>query len=228
MNANIQVASSGIVYQPFVRRKSAARETWAKRFAEQGRHAYPEVSVPESTIDVDNLRHKYRGSYKEASSHEEKVALYARAASVQNLLVTWMLVADDEKAQIYECYKTEHAKADETREVHYYDEQSGQSLVAVPNGFIKADSVWDCQMKRASDNLNSSGDVVRNADELQRVVQEELNRQFLRTIAAKLQAAYAANAYDRLIFSVPTGMIAAIKERLSFNVQDCIVATHGY
>ena len=224
--------SGAALQAPAARRKGNPRpvalRTDSTRFPVQMARLRPQIPEPELAADDAALSGKYCGFYREALSHEDKVAMYARAANLPSLLVTWILVADGQKAQIYECRKAERPKGTETGSRCYYDEQSGRMLAPAPDGFIKAESALDCRVAPPGNGADSPGDYIRNTSELRRLIQEELHRQFLRAIAARLQQAYALSSFDRLVFSMPADMIPQLKEWLSFDVQDCIVAAHGY
>ena len=232
MNAILQTAFPHTVIQKYIsRRKNGPRAVAlrdAAKSAEQAASAYPEIQIQEPATNADSLSRDYCGFYREASSHEEKVAMYTRAAGLPHLLVTWILIADNQKAQLYECSKPMQPKKEEAgKQYYYYDERSGQTLAPVPHGFIEAESIPNGRMKRPGDATDSNADLFHNAYELRRFIQAELHRQFLRAIASKLQQAYEVHSFDRLVLAMPSGMVSELKKRLTYDVQDCIIVPSG-
>lgn len=161
--------------------------------------------------------------YQSALLHAKKVAMYECAAKLQQLLVTWVLISDDQQARIFECLNTDPP---EEQDLHaYYDKSTGQKLSLIPDGLIAAQTIDDYQIwldwRGAAWN---EGSTPFAAHELFDGIRGEIKRRFIRTIADRLQQACAKSAFDRLVLIAPTKMLSELHVHLDADVQDCIVS----
>lgn len=152
------------------------------------------------------------------------MAAYERAAQIQQLLVTWVLVADDSHAQIYECRKTmKNIPWGEANKHSCADEKSGYELMTVPNGVMEAETVdgYRTEYSRRGAGL-SSNRLSLNAHEPCEDIKEELRRRFIGAIAGNLQQAGAKNSFDRLVLMAPARMISELWGQSGNGVRDRI------
>ena len=193
------------------------------RHTERTSRASPAISARNLARNIES----FYGNDRSSLIHEGKIAMYEHAARLQQLLVTWVLIADGKRAQIYECRKTvQKIPLGGVNIHHYYDEKSGHGLVPVPNGVMESESIDDYQTGHdRRGTASSSNSSTHNTYEPHGDIAEELKQRFTRTIAGKLQNACADNLFDRLVLVAPARMISELRGRLSPAVQDRIVAT---
>jgi protein required for attachment to host cells len=159
------------------------------------------------------------------SPQEGRVAMYERAADLHKLLVTWVLVADGERAQIYECHKdTNGASYDEINRYPIYGDQTGYQFKLVPYGLIDEKTMTELHH---GDNWNqatsSSAIFTQNNDEIIENNYSKFGFRLESAIAYRLHLACLKDLFDRLVLVAPAGMIAELMRKLSSNVQDRIV-----
>lgn len=148
-------------------------------------------------------------------------------AHQQQSLTTWILIADDKEAQIYDCHKTlETVPLGGANPHHYYNEKSGHELTPVVNGLLKSESMNDYQIGHdRRGTASSSNSPTHNTYEPHGDIDGELKRRFAESIAHKLQKAYAEKLFDQLILVAPPKMVGELIEQLAKNIQSKVVAT---
>ena len=163
-------------------------------------------------------------SHKAISLYARETTLYETASRLEDLLVTWLLVADERQAHIYECHKP--AQKLPWGEDSRYNREPVCQWEMVPDGTINALSIDDYRGGCSW----SPGGTVSFGDELQRslfdqhkAIKEELKRQFIRMIAEKLEQASEKYSFDRLMLVAPSAMIADLGEYLDVRTQNCII-----
>jgi len=149
-----------------------------------------------------------------------------RKTLTQHIHVTWILIADGKRAQVYECHKNMHKiPLGRANTHHYFDEKLGYGLLEVPQGTLEAESVNDYQIGHDRRGTSSSSNSpTRNTYEPHGDIKEELKRRFTRTIADKLEHACTGKLFDRLILVAPAKMIGDLREHLAIDVRDRIAA----
>ena len=142
---------------------------------------------------------------------QEQIAPYHKP------LLTWVLMADAENAQIYSCHKITHKMAlAGANKHHYYNEKPDHELVSIENGRLKAESINDYQIGHDRRGTSSSSNSpTHNTYEPHGDITEELKNRFTRIIADKLKQAHDADLFDRLILVAPARIVTALKEVLS-------------
>src|ERR1700722_2140591 len=145
----------------------------------------------------------------------------------QHPLVTWVLIADDKQAQIYDCHKTsEKIALGGANPHHYYDEKSGHELVPVLNGLLESESMNDYQIGHdRRGTTSSSNSSAHNTYEPHGDIKGELKRKFAESISHKLQQALTDKLFDRLVLVAPAKMIGELREKLANDIQSKVVAS---
>lgn len=152
--------------------------------------------------------------------------MHANTKPMSEKSITWVLVADGKQAQIYECSKT-------TRNIplgganthHYFNEKSGHELVPVPDGTLKAETIDSYQIGHDRRGTSSSSvSSAHNTYEPHGDIKEELKRHFVKTVAAKLDRACTEKSFNRLVLVAPARMIGEIREQLTAETQNHVVA----
>lgn len=183
--------------------------------------------IPEALLwkPAKGITHFY-GNDRSSLICEGKIAMYERAAQLQQFLITWVLVADSRQAQIYEYHKsTQEIPLAGANKHHYTSERSDHELAPVPNGALEAESIDDYQIGRDQRGTASSDNSpVHNAYAPHGDITEELKRRFAKAIAGKLHRACMENFFDRLVLVAPAKMIGELVEQLTTDVQDSLVA----
>jgi protein required for attachment to host cells len=205
--------------------RTVTREGGPKCHIERINRVYSEVSVRAFAKDADNSYGNDWDSHEAVLIHKGKMAMYERAAQFHKLLVTWVLVADGKRAQIYDCRKTmQKIPLVGTNKHHYYDEKSDHKLVPVQNGVTESESIDDYQTGHdRRGTASSSNSPTHNTYEPRGDIDEELKRRFAKSITTKLQQACVNNSFDRLILVAPAKMINELRGQLSDEVQDRVV-----
>jgi protein required for attachment to host cells len=142
-------------------------------------------------------------------------------------IVTWILIADDKEAQIYDCHKTlQPIPLGGANPHHYYNEKSSHELSPVMNGLLKSESINDYQIGHdRRGTASSSNSPTHNTYEPHGDIDGELKRRFAESIAHKLQQACENKLFDQLILVAPPKMIGELREHMSKNIDTKIVAT---
>jgi hypothetical protein len=192
---------------------------------EQTEHISSETLICEPAKDAYNLPRKNSGANAVDCLHAKKVAMYERAALLEQLLVTWVLFANDKYARIYERRNLTQGRLSEASERHpCFDNRSLYELVPMPDGAIAAESIVDSPADRDWTNAVSGGnDSARGIYDPCGDLKEKLKRKFIETIAWKLQQGCAKNSFDRLVLAAPSRLIAALTGQLNADVRNCIV-----
>jgi protein required for attachment to host cells len=145
----------------------------------------------------------------------------------QQPLITWILIADDKRAQIYDCRKTQQpVPLGGANPHHYFDEKSGHELMPVLNGLLKSESMDDYQIGHdRRGTASSSNSPTHNTYEPHGDIKGELKRRFSESIAHKLQQAYADKLFNQIVLVAPPKMIGELREHLSHDIQGKVVAS---
>lgn len=144
-----------------------------------------------------------------------------------NSLITWVLVADDEQAEISACIKTRHNVSLRGGAHHqFYEEKFGYELDAIPGGLLKSESIDAYQVghdRRGSSSADSSPN--HNTYEPEGDINREITRHYMQSIADKLHQSCAEKSFDRLILVGPAKILGALNEHLTADVQSHIIAS---
>jgi len=180
--------------------------------------AYREISVWKPAEAISDLRKNDQNSYEADLIYSDKIAMYEHAAQLRQFLITWILVANGGRAQIYERRKiTKMIPLKGIDKHHGYNEKTGHEFVPVTNGAIEAESTDNNQVEysrrgaasRESATHESYGDI-----------KEEFRQRFIRTIIGKLRQACTKNSFDRLILVAPAKMIGELRRQLDVDMQN--------
>lgn len=165
--------------------------------------------------------------YPLSQINKEKVAMYTRAAGLEHLLITWILVADAKQSQLYEYHKIiEEVPLSGGNKHHYVEEKSSHELLPLSNGLIVAEPANDYQLDHnRRGRSSSSNSPTHNTYEPHGKIETELKRRYIELIANTLQKACLKNNFDRLVLVAPGRLVGEIKEQLTHDVLDRLVCT---
>ena len=132
-------------------------------------------------------------------------------------IITWILVADARRAQVYIRERVERLGLSSRGATH--------KLVAVAGMRWKAESVHEYEVGRNAIGMvfQSVGNA-RHMAEPHIDVREEVKLHFAKAIATNLNAAKEKKQFDCLVLVAPPKMLREIKDHLDKDVQKTVVA----
>jgi len=149
-----------------------------------------------------------------------------RAVSVKKAPVTWFLVADGKRAQVYSRRKTERMMPVGGNPKHpFVEDKTLQELVPVRGMRLEAESLdeYDFGQDQMGRTFESSSPT-RHAVEPRMDVRDEVKLHFVHSIASKLAEKKSKKAFDRLVLIAPPKILGELKKRLEKSVRDAVVA----
>jgi protein required for attachment to host cells len=153
------------------------------------------------------------------SAHDETRGMHRKP-------ITWFLVADGAKAQIYvrERVKVRIPIGRRTKPRHY-EEKVAQELVPVSGMRWEAESPEEYQIgNNLLGRVFESATTARHMGEPHVDIREDLKRRFMRTIASQIQVAEQQKSFDRLVLIAPPKVLGELKKQLDESVLAHVVA----
>jgi protein required for attachment to host cells len=151
------------------------------------------------------------------------IAMYERAAHVQDLLVTWVLAANGKQAQLYHYKKvSRETSSSNANHADCDDEENYYNLSFLPNEVIDVEPLIDYQMGRKSEPLrprSSGGAGIKSSNNTSVGIQHR----YVNAIALHLQDSFAKHHFDRLMLVMPVDIMKALKQQLSYDVRATII-----
>jgi len=140
--------------------------------------------------------------------------------------ITWVLVADNRRANIFSCVKkTRLAGFVGFNKHHFPHEAATHELAPVPDGGVRAESIGNYQTGYDLRGMTmNSATAKRTTYEPKGDIKKELRRGYIQAVADKLYHAALENAYYKLVIIAPARLIGDVKERLPLAVRKRIVA----
>lgn len=149
-----------------------------------------------------------------------------KAVQIVKPPVTWILVADGRKAEIYTRQKMEkHIPLAGNFRRNHFEEIITHGPVPVPGMKWQAESVDQYEIGRnATGMVFESASSARHMSEPHMDVHEEIKQHFAKTIAGQLNQAQAEKVFDKLVLIAPAKMLGEIKKHLDKRVLKSIAA----
>jgi len=130
--------------------------------------------------------------------------------------ITWVVVADSKRADIYSCHKMTPQMSQGVDAQRQRDLKQSYELALVPDGSLEAGSRREHQLGHAVALVGAN----TNAPHAHREVKEH----FTKDLAHSLARAHEERLYGRLILVAPAKMIGELREQLAGHIQQCIAA----
>lgn len=148
------------------------------------------------------------------------------AGVIRRSPITWFLVADGARAQVYtrERVKIRIPMSGNTGHRHY-EEKIEEELTAVEGMQWEAPVPEDYQMgNNLLGRVFESMTTARHMSGPSVDIRDDLKLRFMHTIANQLQAACQRKLFDRLVLIAPAKLLGELKKQLDENVLDRVVA----
>lgn len=147
-----------------------------------------------------------------------------QAVRIAKSPVTWILVADGRRAQVYTREKVEKLIPME-RQRNQFEEIISHEPVPIPGMKWEAESAEQYQVGRnATGMVFDSASSSRSMSEPHLDVREEIKLHLARTIAEQLNIAKLNKAFDRLVLIASPKMLGEIKKYLDEKVLRLVIA----
>jgi protein required for attachment to host cells len=149
-----------------------------------------------------------------------------QTATHQNPIITWVLVADAEQAQIYTTQTfIRRVAIGGANKHHLYNKKTGHELVPIEGWHLKAEPLANYQIDHdRRGTTSSSNSPAHNNYEAHSDLKDDLLRNFVKSIVGKLHHDHSKKLFNHLVLVAPPKMIGTLRELLPKDVQAAIVA----
>ncbi len=131
----------------------------------------------------------------------------------------WVLAADGDQACLYQLNEVQKMIPMSGSEKHrYFEEKIELELEPVPDITLRAEKLYDYDQ-----GFDKHGSPIHTV-EAHQSTHEELKLRFMRTIALKLNHAFARGLFDKLVIVVPAHLLGEVRKHLDPDVMDCVIA----